>query len=81
MEWFILVSGGIVYDCWCHCKVVRSLESGFLWTYHTELVVNISNETKSISGQVDSAISLLSMLTLHGKLYTANVEICMHPFC
>ena len=57
MEWLILVSGGIVSDWWCNCKVVWSLESGFHLTYDTELVVNIGSETKSLSGQVDSAIS------------------------
>ena len=57
MEWLILVSGGIVSDWWCNCKEVWSLESGFHLTYDTELVVNIGSETKSLSGQVDSAIS------------------------
>ena len=57
MEWLVLVSGGIVSDWWCNCKVVWSLESGFHLTYDTELVVNIGSETKSLSGQVDSAIS------------------------
>ena len=57
MEWLILISGGIVNDWWCNCKVVWSLESGFHLTYDTELVVNIGSETKSFSGQVDSTIS------------------------
>ena len=57
MEWLILVSGGIVSERWCNCKVVWSLESGFHLTYDTELVVNIGSETESLSGQVDSAIS------------------------
>ena len=57
MEWLILVSGGIVSDLRCNRKVVWSLESGFHLTYDTELVVNIGSKTKSLSGQVDSAIS------------------------
>ena len=57
MKWLILVSGGVVGDWWCNCKVVRSLELGFHWTYDTGLVVNVDSETKSLSGHVDSAIS------------------------
>ena len=52
----VFVSGGIVSDWWCNCKVVRSFQSGFHWRYDTELIVNIGSETKSLSGQVDSAI-------------------------
>ena len=57
MEWLVFVSGGIVSDWWCNCKVVRSSESDFRWRYDAELIVNIGSETKSLSGQVDSVIS------------------------
>lgn len=57
MEWLILVSGGIVSEWWCDCKVARSLESGFFLIYDTESVVNIGSETESLSGKVDGAVS------------------------
>ena len=57
MEWLIFVSGGIISELWCNCNVTRPSESGLHWTYDTELVINMGSETKSLSGQVDSAIS------------------------
>ena len=53
IEWLVFVSGGVVMTGGATAKYSGRPNR----VYDTELIVNISSETKSLSGQVDSAIS------------------------